>query len=74
MEHAHGRGAVLSSEVVFGDGGLADQIQAALARAWDEGDAARHAFSRAAYDPSVSAAEALALLPKNPYRVAIDNL
>jgi hypothetical protein len=43
-------------------------LAAERAKAWDEGDQAREAFTRAAYDASVPARDALALLPNNPYR------
>lgn len=42
------------------------------AKTWDEGDRAREEFTRAAYDPSVSARDALSILPKNPYREDTD--
>lgn len=61
-EHYDLADAILSSDW------LAEHDREVRAKAWDEGDEARAAFTRAAYDVSVPTRDALALIPQNPYR------
>ncbi|UOE45926.1 hypothetical protein [Agromyces larvae] len=66
-------GSMPDHDVVYGILSADSEVRARIladvkAEAWDEGDAARQAFYRAAYDVEVPEGEALALLPKNPHR------